>query len=292
MTWRRIYNYLRLYCAVAWLTAAGLAAASEYHGQVTFGGLPVPGATVTATQGSQQLITVTDQQGLYFFPDLTDGSWTVEVQMQGFLTIRQAVVIAPNAPAAKWELKMLPLDQIKAEINPLPSGASVTPPPATIEQTVAPNNKAPEIEASQDDLNRRAADGFLINGSVNNGAASPFAQLAAFGNSRNGTNGLYNGGIGIIFDNSALDARPLREDTTAELVALSGGEQLGFLDEQELERNLSIVARDVQNGYTLSFYPSSHEAGFHIIAVQVVPQSSHLEIKCERQRKHTVDSMS
>jgi len=72
----------------------------------------------------------------------------------------------------------------------------------------APDNKAFEIEASQDDLNQRAADGFLINGSANNGAASPFAQPAAFGNNRNGTNGLYNGGIGIIFDNSALDARP------------------------------------------------------------------------------------
>jgi trimeric autotransporter adhesin len=72
----------------------------------------------------------------------------------------------------------------------------------------APDNKAPEIEASQDDLNQRAADGFLINGSANKGAASLFAQLAAFGNNRKGTNGLYNGGIGIIFDDSALDARP------------------------------------------------------------------------------------
>ena len=31
-----------------------LALASEYHGQVTFGGLPVPGATITATQGDQK----------------------------------------------------------------------------------------------------------------------------------------------------------------------------------------------------------------------------------------------
>jgi VWFA-related protein len=71
----------------------------------------------------------------------------------------------------------------------------------------------------------------------------------------------------------------MREDTTAELAALSGGEQLRFIDEQELERNLSIVARDIQDGYTLTFYPSSHEAGFHIIAVQFIPQSSHLEVK-------------
>jgi hypothetical protein len=73
--------------------------------------------------------------------------------------------------------------------------------------------------------------------------------------------------------------KAIHEDTTAEVVALSGGEQFRFRDEQELESNLSIVARDIQNGYTLSFYPSSHEAGFHAITVQVVQQSPHLKVK-------------
>jgi trimeric autotransporter adhesin len=58
------------------------------------------------------------------------------------------------------------------------------------------------------DLNQRAADGLLINGSVMNGASSPFAQAFAFGNRRNGAGGLCTGGIGLILDNSALDARP------------------------------------------------------------------------------------
>jgi hypothetical protein len=73
--------------------------------------------------------------------------------------------------------------------------------------------------------------------------------------------------------------KAMREDATAEVVALSGGEQLRFRDEQELEGNLSIVARDIQNGYTLDFYPSSHEAGFHAITVQVAPQSYHVEVR-------------
>ena len=38
----------------------------------------------------------------------------------------------------------------------------------------------------------RPPDGFLINGSVNNGAASPFAQAAAFGNNRRGRGSLFN----------------------------------------------------------------------------------------------------
>jgi len=73
--------------------------------------------------------------------------------------------------------------------------------------------------------------------------------------------------------------KAMREDTTAEVAALSGGEQLRFQDEQELERNFSILARDIQNGFTLNFYASSHEAGFHTIMVQVVPQHPRLEVK-------------
>jgi VWFA-related protein len=73
--------------------------------------------------------------------------------------------------------------------------------------------------------------------------------------------------------------KAMREDPTAEVTALSGGERLRFHDDQELERDLSIVARDIKNGYTLSFYPTSHEIGFHAITVQVVPRYPHLEVK-------------
>ena len=45
-----------------------------------------------------------------------------------------------------------------------------------------------------------AADGFVINGSVNNGAASPFAQAAAFGNNRRGRGSLFNGGMAFVFE--------------------------------------------------------------------------------------------
>ena len=212
MSWRRISNYLLLICAFASLTASSLAAAFGYHGQVTFGGVPVPGATVTATQGDKKFVSVTDEQGFFSFPDLADGTWTMEVAMQGFSTIKQDVSAAPDAAVAKWELSMLPLDQIKAEIEstavPVASVASAAPPPAETEPTKPEDKRAPETQPSDDELNQEASSGLLINGSVNNGAASPFAQLAAFGNNRNGAKGLYNGGIGIIFDNSALDARP------------------------------------------------------------------------------------
>src|SRR5690349_2162926 len=50
------------YAVLLWF-AVFLLAASEHHGQVQFGGLPVPGATVTATQGDKQFTAITDSQG-------------------------------------------------------------------------------------------------------------------------------------------------------------------------------------------------------------------------------------
>ena len=47
-----------------------------------------------------------------------------------------------------------------------------------------------------------------MNGSVNNAAASPFAQARGFGNARPGQRSLYNGGFGFTLGTAALDARP------------------------------------------------------------------------------------
>ena len=205
MAWRGINCCFRLFI-LSCLTVA-IAAASRNSGQVTFNGLPVPGATVTATRDEQKFATITDQQGIYFFPDLRDGTWQMQVDMFGFAAERQEVVVGPDASAAQWELKLLSLDQMKAEVQPAAS-APVPPAPAPNEPKEPANTQASAPQTSEDDFSQRAADGFLINGSMNNGAASPFSQAAAFGNNRNGGKELYNGGIGVILDNSALDARP------------------------------------------------------------------------------------
>jgi trimeric autotransporter adhesin len=182
--------------------------ASEHHGQVSFGGLPVPGASVTATQGSQQLSTVTDQEGLYSFPDLRDGTWKLQITMSCFAPLSEQIVVTPDAPLAKWELHLLPLDQMRAQIET--AGHAGATAPVSGEPLPVPASAMPSLEPSTSEgvSNQLAEDGFLINGSVNNGAASPFAQLAAFGNNRIGQKGLYNGSIGAILENSALDARP------------------------------------------------------------------------------------
>ncbi len=223
------------------LAAVFAMAAAEHRGQVQFGGLPVPGATVTATQGDKKLVAVTDLKGAYRFPDLADGMWTLKIEMLCFAPIDREVVVAPDAPAAIWELKMLPLAELQAAAGPAsapsaPVSLTVSPPQsappptaparrgksrdAKAAQAQPPNPQAgfqrAGLNASADggklsedapEPNQSAADGLLVSGSVNNGAASPFAQSPAFGNNRKGARSLYNGNIGITMDNAALDAR-------------------------------------------------------------------------------------
>jgi len=236
--------------------------AAEHKGQVQFGGLPVPGATVTATQGDRTLAAITDKDGNYSFPDLPDGVWNFQIEMLGFAPVKQEVTIAAGAGAPAWDLKMLPLDQIKTlaappppprisvtqttqsqDTQPAPAAAVPnTPPqasknkkgaaaatpangqnsfqraavnanpnaaPASANESSAAESapaNSPFANQSASDLNQRASDGLLINGTTNNGASSPFAQAAAFGNNRRGPGSLYNGSLAVVEDNSALDA--------------------------------------------------------------------------------------
>ena len=70
----------------------------------------------------------------------------------------------------------------------------------------ASTNAPAEAAINNDEASKGASDGLLINGSVNNGAASPFAQNPAFGNARRGGRSLYNGSLGVVLDSSVLDA--------------------------------------------------------------------------------------
>jgi len=223
---------------------------SEHHGTVKYGGLPLPGATVTAKpmnakEGDKTFGAISDLEGHYSFPDLPDGMWTIQVEMPLFATAQQEVTVGAGAAAADWDLKLLPAQEISAIVTPAPPRLQVAETPATATNPTAavpkparngkaapaPTNTATAFQrtdlnaapartnndtpapaadtAPQDTsaLSQRAADGLLINGSVNNGASSPFAQLQAFGNNRRGVRSLYNGSLGFSLDNSTLDAR-------------------------------------------------------------------------------------
>src|ERR1051326_8083030 len=71
----------------------GEAWGAQHHGTVQSGGLPVPGATVTAIQNDQKMVTTTDDQGRYEFANLPDGVWTLQVEMFGFAKLSREVGI-------------------------------------------------------------------------------------------------------------------------------------------------------------------------------------------------------
>ena len=209
----RRFAKILLFCILASLCGSCVAAASEYHGQVTFGGLPVPGATITATQGEKKVSTVSDQGGLYDFPDLADGPWKIEIEMQCFSTIQAEVTVGANMAAGKWELTLLPLDQLMArtKLTQAPPSLPVavnTPGAAKKREATGAAAAVAEMPKPTEEQSQQASDGFLVNGSVNNAAMSQYSLDQAFGNRRPNSKSLYTGGFAAVLNNSALDARP------------------------------------------------------------------------------------
>jgi hypothetical protein len=175
--------------------------AAEHSGTVKFARQAVPGVTVTLTRGTQTHRAITDAQGRYRFENLPDGStWTAKVEMQLFSPETKEIAV-PSAPI-DWDLKALPVETL----GPL---TKATQPFERTQATVSQTAKKAVVERQQasEDLAMKAADGFLVNGTVNNGASSPFALLPAFGNNRRGQRSLYNGNLGLILNNSNFDAR-------------------------------------------------------------------------------------
>ncbi len=203
---RRILKISHL-CVFVCLCASISAWASGYHGQVFFGGVPVPGATVTLTKEGKKFTAVTDRQGLYEFADLVDGDWKIEIEMSGFTSVGGKVTVAPNMPQGNWELKLLDLSKLLAEAQtsrPLRERPANETKPSSIEEAT----NVPPAPSPQEDNEDKSADGMLINGSESNAATSQFSMSPAFGNRRPGQKGLYNGSFGAKVDSSVFDARP------------------------------------------------------------------------------------
>ena len=178
---------------------------------VTFGGLPVPGATVTAAQGDRKFTAVTDPQGRVFFSrsrrrrlDHSSGDARLSKRRKANYWLRP-----------KRSRRDLGTENAAARSDPRRSPVGSRHPrllrrqqPPQQPKQKKPEAAATDAEPAQDEMAERATDGLLINGSQNNGASSPFALFPAFGNNRNGSRSLYNGGLGIFVDNSIWDARP------------------------------------------------------------------------------------
>jgi hypothetical protein len=240
----RIYSSLR-FAAIACIAVLGLSA-TEHDGVVVFGGLPLPGATVTASLGDKKVAAVTDAQGLYSFADLADGVWSMQVEMLCFAPLKREIAVAPGAPPAEWEMKMLPFDEIKAAAPPPPPPSATPPPPAAgsssaSSQSAQPASaakppgkrkakpaaaanpqsgyqradvnafdgaapSAPEADSGPASMGADASQG-ASEAKVVNGSTSNGIERRAFGNGRRGFGSMYNGNLSFIESNSALNAR-------------------------------------------------------------------------------------
>ena len=173
--------------AAALVVAAAqpIGAASELTGRVVHNGLAVPGASVTATKGDRTVATHTDEEGVFRFETLEDGAWLVRVDMRGFVPLDRDITLPLTAAPPPWALTMQPYAEIVA---------GIASPAASAAATAA--------------AGAAASDTSIINGSVVNGAATPFAQPRGFGNNRPQLRQTYNGAINGVFGNSDWNARP------------------------------------------------------------------------------------
>ena len=93
------------------LARPSLFAADEQQGVVTFNGLPVPGATIIATQSDKKIVASSDVDGRYRITGLGDGSYAILVEMLGFAPLTRDLVADEQSTAL--ELTLLPLEELK-----------------------------------------------------------------------------------------------------------------------------------------------------------------------------------
>src|SRR5215468_6918744 len=160
---------LCLLCSVFCLLCS-FPAFAEQHGQLMFAGVPVPGATVTLTQGDKAFVTLTDEMGNYVFPDLTGGPFPIEIEMQGFAKLKG------DTSTTMWELKMLTIEEIHAEV-----AHNEPPPPA---EPAAGDGATPAAPANGKSANSKNSKVPPTSRGQQGGFASPQVNASANGNAQ------------------------------------------------------------------------------------------------------------
>jgi hypothetical protein len=152
-----------LYAAAGW--------AGQLTGVVRSAGLPIPGATVTATQGSNQATTTTDEAGRYDLDDLGPGVWTVEIRMVGFARFERQATVAAGTESLDADLTVETAAAPRGSLPPgtggfqRPNVASLT---AEREVAAAMSNASSAAPATPPDASN-ANEAFLMNGTLSSG---------------------------------------------------------------------------------------------------------------------------
>ena len=169
---------------------------AEHRGTVRAGELPIPGATVRATQGERESVTWTDEAGRYLFDDLSAGTWVVEVEMFSFETSRREIEMGEQALSLEWNIKLAQVLAAQARrdvssntrrerfrrllVNQVQQAQAI--------EALAALPEAPAIANPSQD----ATESFLVTGSLSRGlqtpqgANDPFGLRSMFGGARDG----------------------------------------------------------------------------------------------------------
>ena len=92
---------------IVFAAVAIVCASHAQSGFVRSGGQAIPGASITISQQTQSLSTVSDLDGHYTFPPVSAGGWMVKIEMFGFNTLTKEVDFAAAAETAtNFELEL------------------------------------------------------------------------------------------------------------------------------------------------------------------------------------------
>jgi hypothetical protein len=157
------------------LLLPGLCGSAQHSGGVRSGDQPIPGATISASSGERKIVTTTDESGKYTLTKLGPGTWTIEVEMFGFVTARQQLLVVDSDTRLEWTLELKPF-------TPAPLQSRTPQRPVqdlTVNETAAVDEVRQDAVAPSESA-ENANEAFLVNGSVSGGLnVGAFEQVYA-----------------------------------------------------------------------------------------------------------------
>lgn len=171
-------------------------------GRVTASNLPIPGASVTATNGTRQISAATDVSGTYLLEGLEPGAWRLHVEKFGFTAMDRDVSAPAQDAEEVWALTLRPRPAAPKPRAARQGGGGSQP-----EESAAPAEEPSRVLQSS-----ATSDSFLISGSSAQGLQLGNLDIPARGwsngrTTRRRSNG-FRGTVTWTARNAALDARP------------------------------------------------------------------------------------
>ena len=135
----------------------------DQTGVVRSANQPIPGATISATQGSTIIVTTTDQNGHYSL-HLGQGVWMVEVTMLGFQPAVKALTVSNTAQEFDFTLQL-------RELPTTPRRDAAEREGAGEQNQNEPASQLPnELEKDKENIDD-PNEAFLLSGTLNKGAS-------------------------------------------------------------------------------------------------------------------------